>query len=487
MPKNKKASSRRRRGPRAGYLQPGIKTPSTPDYVIVELLHTSKIAFSAGGFVGEAESEQQVRSLNGVLEAFNVKECSSQFNLRSTAIRKRVSAAPSSIKAPVSADFAHAGFARVIPRRRKDVDDLVERLNRRKSVWKAVAAPRPVPAVLRTNGDSGSRSFEPAQGYLCSAPDGIGAMGVWGLKGGRGRGVRICDIEGNWNLEHEDLPKNIALFGGDPIDDLGWRNHGTAVLGEMISKPSRIGCVGVSHRANGAVQSAIVDGVFNTAAAIMNAARRLRRGDVILIELHAPGPRGPYVAMQYWDDIFSAIRAVTARGITVVEAAGNGGEDFGRSAYAGSGLRKDSGAIVVGAGIPPTNYYDFDTRGASFRYKKNGVPRSRIWFSNYGRIVSVQAWGWHVTTLGYGDAQGGSQDRWYTLRFSGTSSASPIVTGAVACIQGRARAKNGSPMSPGAVRSLLISTGTPQTAGPGVPLTQHIGPQPDLKRAFAGI
>ena len=72
------------------------------------------------------------------------------------------------------------------------------------------------------------------------------------------------------------------------------------------------------------------------------------------------------------------------------------------------------------------------------------MPRSRIWFSNYGKIVNVQAWGWHVTTLGYGDAQGGaSENTWYTLRFSGTSSASPIVTGSVACLQGRAKSKNG--------------------------------------------
>ncbi|MCP4203099.1 MAG: S8 family serine peptidase [bacterium] len=475
---------------KTGYLQPGIKAPpasAAPDYVIVELLHTSRIAVSESGFTGTAESEQQARSLNGVLEAFNVKDCSSLFGLGARAIRKRVSAAPASLKASVTAGFAHAGFARLIPRRRKDLEDLVQRLNRRKSVWKAVAAPRPVPAVLPANGDPGSRNFEPSQGYLHSAPNGIGAMGVWGLKGGRGRGVRICDIEGNWNLKHEDLATNIPLFGGTPINDLGWRNHGTAVLGEMISKPSKIGCVGISHRARGAVQSAMVGGVFNAAAAIMNAASRLRAGDVILIELHAPGPRGPYVAMQYWDDIFSAIRAVTAKGITVVEAAGNGGEDFGRSAYAGSGLQKDSGAIVVGAGIPPTNYYDFDTRGTSFRHKRTGNPRSRIWFSNYGRIVNVQAWGWHVTTLGYGDAQGGAENRWYTLRFSGTSSASPIVTGAVACIQGRARAKNAAPLSPAEVRQLLVSTGTPQTAGPGVPLTQHIGPQPDLERAFAGI
>ena len=35
----------------------------------------------------------------------------------------------------------------------------------------------------------------------------------------------------------------------------------------------------------------------------------LKKGDVILIELHAPGPTGNYVAMQYWSDIFTAIKA----------------------------------------------------------------------------------------------------------------------------------------------------------------------------------
>jgi len=112
------------------------------------------------------------------------------------------------------------------------------------------------------------------------------------------------------------------------------------------------------------------------------------------------------------------------------------------------------------------------------------VPRSRIWFSNYGRIVNVQGWGWHVTTCGYGDAQGGRDERrWYTLRFSGTSSASPIVTGAAAVIQGIARARHGAPLSPARVRRILMRTGTPQAPGPGVPLSQRIGPLPNLERA----
>jgi subtilisin family serine protease len=296
--------------------------------------------------------------------------------------------------------------------------------------------------------------------------------------------VTICDIEGNWNYAHEDLPARIPLLGGTPINDIGWRNHGTAVLGEMVSKPGVCGTVGIVPEAKAVTHSAVINGVFNAAGAIMGAAAKLKAGDVILIELQATGPNGKYVAMQYWDDVFSAIQAATQKGITVVEAAGNGDENFDLAVFNGTGLQKDSGAIVVGAGIPPTNFFDYFAFPGFSGYSKIGVPRSRIWFSNYGQIVNVQGWGWHVTTLGYGDAQGGAdENRWYTHRFSGTSSASPIVTGAAACIQGAAKANLGAPLPPDKVRDILVKTGTPQEPGPGVPLTQHIGPLPDLTRA----
>jgi subtilisin family serine protease len=193
--------------------------------------------------------------------------------------------------------------------------------------------------------------------------------------------------------------------------------------------------------------------------------------------------------MQFWGDVFSAIKAAVDKGITVVEAAGNGNENFDLPIFNGTGLQKDSGAIVVGAGVPPANHVDFDGFGASLPgYSSLGVPRSRIFFSNFGKIVNVQGWGWHVTTLAYGDAQGGaSENVWYTLRFSGTSSASPIVTGAVACLQGRSKVKNGGPLTPAKIRSILVATGTPQVPGPGVPLSQHIGPLPHLPKAMAQV
>jgi len=271
------------------------------------------------------------------------------------------------------------------------------------------------------------------------------------------------------------------------IDDLGWRNHGTAVLGEMISLPSSQGCVGISHEATAIVHSAIVNGVFNAAQAITNATDQLAKGDVILIELQATGPNNKYVAMQFWPDVFSAIVAATAKGITVVEAAGNGDENFDLPIFNNTGLQKDSGAIVVGAGVPPSNAFDFDGgSGFGSAYQSIGVPRSRIWFSNYGKIVNLQGWGFHVATLAYGDMQGdASENKWYTLRFSGTSSASPIVTGAVACLQGRAKAKNGSPLTPAKVRKILMQSGTTQAAGPGVPLSQRIGRLPNLVKAMS--
>lgn len=480
-----------------GFTTTPFKTPDLPDYVVAELRYESPVAFTTSSFVAPAAAENEANSLNNVLARFDIAAVRSQFGQRIADVRNRIELAealPAEPSARVlkakgaDAAFRQSGFVQIVPKKGADAKKLADALNRAKPVWQAYVAPRPVPAGL-TGSSVGTRLFEPGQGYLYSAPDGIGAADVWGLAGAKGRSVTICDIEGAWNTRHEDLPAGISLIGGTMISDLGWRNHGTAVLGEMVSTPNSKGCVGISHEAKAVVHSAVINGVFNLAQALTNAAAQLKAGDVILIELQATGPNGKYVAMQYWSDVFSAIVAATAKGITVVEAAGNGNENFDLPIFNNTGLQKDSGAIIVGAGIPPANFLDFDGSGGfGSAYQNIGVPRSRIWFSNYGKIVNVQGWGFHVTTLGYGDLQGdASENKWYSMRFSGTSSASPIVTGAVACIQGRAKAKNGAPLTPAKVRSILMSTGTAQVAGPGVPLAQRIGPQPNLAKAMLSV
>jgi subtilisin family serine protease len=490
MATKKPVVSQTGRNTKAGLVSTEIEAPDLPDYVIVELRYESPVAFTRSRFSAPAAAAPQADTLNNVLAKYEIETLRSHFRLPAPAIKSRIEVAATLPPEPepkkfakkgMDTEFIHSGFVQVVPKKSNDAPKIARELNKKGPVWKALVAPRPVPAAVLDGSQAGSRNFEPSQGYLHAAPNGIGAMEIWSLAGAKGAGVTICDIEGNWNRAHEDLPSGIPLIGGTVIDDLGWRNHGTAVLGEVISIPGAEGTAGISHGAKAVVHSAIINGVFNTAGAINNAASQLKAGDVILIELQATGPNGKYVAMQFWNDVFSAIVAATAKGITVVEAAGNGNENFDLATFNDTGLQKDSGAIVVGAGVPPTNHFDNDNSYASI-----GIPRSRIWFSNYGKIVNVQAWGWHVTTLGYGDGQGGtSENAWYTLRFSGTSSASPIVTGAVACLQGRAKSKNGAPMTPAKVRNILMSTGTPQQAGPGVPLTQNIGPQPNLPEAMS--
>lgn len=345
--------------------------------------------------------------------------------------------------------------------------------------------------------------FAVRQGYLDAAPGGIDARYAWTRAGGRGTNVRIIDIEGAWRFSHEDLGQNQGgVVGGIPSSDVGWRNHGTAVLGEIGGDENGLGITGIAPHAHQRAVS--IFGGTGSAGAIRQAADLLSPGDIILIELHRAGPRfnfqpradqRGYVAIEWWPDDYQAIRYASSRGVIVVEAAGNGAENlddaiydanppapFGpfpswwRNPFRRSTL--DSGAVVVGAGAPPPGTHGRD----------HGPDRSRLDFSNFGALVDAQGWGREVTTTGYGDLQGGSnEDLWYTDRFSGTSSASPHIVGALACTQGALRAAGRIPMTPARAREVLRNTGSAQQDAPGRPRTQRIGRRPNLRQMLAYV
>jgi hypothetical protein len=341
--------------------------------------------------------------------------------------------------------------------------------------------------------------FTARQGYLDAAPGGIDARYAWTVSGGRGSGVRIIDVEGQWRFDHEDLLQNQGgMVGGQSANDLDWRNHGTAVIGEFGGDANSIGVTGICAEAN--VRAISIFGPnWGSSAAIRQAASMLNAGDIILIELHRPGPRfnfaqrddqRGYIAVEWWEDDFAAIRFAIGRGVIVVEAGGNGAENLDDALYSTrpanfpstwtnpfNRANRDSGAIVVGAGAPPPG-----THG-----RNHGPDRSRLDFSNWGALIDAQGWGREVTTCGYGDLQGGANENtWYTDQFSGTSSASPIVVAAVGSLQGVARAR-GIVLTPAQARAHLRATGSAQQDAPNRPASQRIGNRPNLRQLIARV
>ena len=345
----------------------------------------------------------------------------------------------------------------------------------------ALPIPIPVPAPLPPD-------YQPSQGYLDPTPVGVDAECLWQLPGGDGSGVQAADVEYSVNWGHLDLPP-IALLGPAPNDPFNDPNHGTAVMGELGSLNDGLGTTGIAYGSTfyfAAANTGPGVGTWDVGAAIMNTLTALQPGDVLVIEQQMAGPlyggSGQYgcVPIEWWQPWYNAVVMAVGQQVIVVEAAGNGSQDLDNPIYStGNGGHwpflpaTNSGAIIVGAGAAPIGGSDVD--------------RSRLWFSNYGSRLDVQGWGEAVYTTGYGTiwwADGVNYH--YTSGFGGTSSATPIVAGACANIQGAYMAATGTYLLPTQVRNVLQATGALQQAGT-YPVSENIGPRPDGAAAICTL
>lgn len=285
--------------------------------------------------------------------------------------------------------------------------------------------------------------FQSKQFHLEPAPKGVDAFAGWQQQGGDGKGIHVVDIEWGWQDNHEDFKKPFWLLKEARSQ---WVNHGTAVWGIIAAKKDGSGVTGIAPGAE------MGTGAFTRSPdTYMAVAKRLSQEDVgvIVIEQQMRGPdRGKYCPNEYEQATYDAFKKITSEmGIHIIAAAGNGGSNLDSPAYEGAFdmSKRDSGAVMIGAGAPPAMKH-----------------LTRLGFSNYGARLDAMGYGRQVVTTGYGDLHGkGQKGKQYTAKFSGTSSATPVVTGAAVSILGMAKAK-GKTISTVNLRKALRETGTKQ-------------------------
>jgi hypothetical protein len=321
-------------------------------------------------------------------------------------------------------------------------------------------------AVASNPAMAGTPDFTDRQTYLYETPVGLDAPSAWAVTGGRGAGCKFIDVELGWTHQHEDFDPDAQFHQGQNNDpSSSYRNHGTAVVGEVVGSLNGYGITGFASDARWGTVGILLSEYPVVPQYFMEAAEALDPGDVWLIELQMfPSGRNAtpmeYVQVNY-DVIWTSSWALN---VVCVEAGANGSQNLDDPSWGGLFDRdvRDSGAIMVGAGTP--------------------TGRVAESFTNYGSRMDVHAWGSQIVTTGYGDlySEGPPQTQ-YTAGFGGTSGASPMVVGSTICLQGIARANLGGPLTPPVVRQLLHDTGIPHLG------TRLIGPRPDLGAAVEAL
>lgn len=308
------------------------------------------------------------------------------------------------------------------------------------------------------------------QDYSEAGPIGTGSFDWAYYLGAQGDGIRIVDCEYSWAYNHEDLcltqarivsPDPVGTPGGGPFFD-----HGTAVLSIFYGLISGYGIDGSAPECDPYMSSQWTDQYNSGRRAIVEAAQSSSAGDVILIEIQTAHNDGEFLPEEWNQGSFDVVEQTTAAGIYVIAAAANGSTNLDDIKYGGAfdvNVR-DSGAILVGGGSA-------------------NALHTKLSFTNYGERVDCQSWGDLVYSAGYGDLFFPADPlQSYTSGFSGTSSASAIVSGTVLSLLGAMKAHGMTLPTPDDLRSALRTVGTPQD--PTDALTGRIGPQPELGALF---
>jgi len=306
--------------------------------------------------------------------------------------------------------------------------------------------------------------FEALQRYL-NAPGakdkGLNIRKAWEA-GVKGRGARVHFSDGGLHVNHEDLRGNPKLkvippaVNSDP-------DHGTASVGVLLARDNGLGMTGVCH----AAELFLYDNRANDARGFSQTLKKLlayaRAGDIVAVNrqtanINALGTFLPSLHDKTWWDV---TQALTERGAVVLNAACNG-----------TYKTDDNARTTQGYGVDLAQWSYFNDHGDADAilvgacHSWDGRPHQ---YSNYSyRYRMLNAWGDSVATLGYGELQDKhGHDRDYTDNYGGTSSATPLVTGALALIQSYAIEQHHLYLNANQMHLLVMQSGYKDATLPG--------------------
>lgn len=212
----------------------------------------------------------------------------------------------------------------------------------------------------------------------------------------RGEGVKIAVLDTGCDMEHSDLKDRIEVwqdFSGSRTGANDVQGHGTHVASIAAANMNSGGIIGAAPSARLLIGKVLGDQGSGASSWISNGIRWAKVQGAHIISMSLGGPSQDAV-------IASAVREATQAGIYVVAAAGNEGPREGTVGYPG-GL---ADCICVGAS-------DRENRPASF--------------SSRGQQLDVAAPGVSIRSCYPGGR--------YAI-LSGTSMATPYVTGCIALL-----------------------------------------------------
>ncbi len=292
--------------------------------------------------------------------------------------------------------------------------------------------------------------FTPLQGYLDEGL-GMNVRAAWN-RGVTGNGAAVRIMEYGVHPNHEDIRGNITIVH----NRWGGGNHGTAAVGIIRGINNGFGVTGIAF----GCRLFFYETDMNNLNQIM---MELIPGDVVVINMQIGPVQGVLLPIvnnpAWWERINWCVRA----GAVVIHAAGNGATNI--LAHPQFNNFGDSGAIMIGG----SNSWDGRRTGGA-----SG--------SNFNLYSTLNSWGNNVTTAGYGGLQNfDPPNRTYTTVFGGTSSATPLVGGAITLVQAHARTQHHLVFRTEQMFEILSQTGSHEAQGDG------IGVRPNVAAALTRV